>query len=475
MGKKKHASGLQQFLSDNRVMTFTNQDGEIDTLDLRTDETTDETLGLLNELPALKKLTLQDTQITDKGLAHLSELVQLEELDLRSCKRISDAGMRHVAEIDSLKDLALYDTAVGDKGLTQLVRLVRLERLNLHSTRVTDPGLKLLNNYPKLIDLEIGGKVLTDACLQHVSELPQLEWLQLGESQFSDLGLAQLGRLTRLLHLFIGWTRITGTGFEPLANLTRLESLHASDTLFSDEGLKHLTPLKSLKHLSLATTRITDKGLKYLSKLEKLKALGLDNTRVTKQGKAELKKALPRCVITISADQGQVSRDQFDEEYFWSHPPRCIAGFTLKAICKEEPTTYQIACSCGSESGSVVGFPLSNYSQNYSGSEFVSPLAFRCARCRKTTEIIDTEIHGYDGEQGASTIIRGEGKRTDYHCAKCDSNEMNVFVHFQYQGECHLIESDPTISVEDYFGWFSAEVVCVNCEARNTIADFECA
>src|SRR5262249_40928979 len=163
------------------------------------------------------------------------------------------------------------------------------------------------------------------------------------------------------------------------ARLTKLESLHASKTPFSDAGLKHLTPLKRLKRLALDGTAVTDKGLKHLTGLEKLRDLGLENTRVTKQGKANLKLALPRCVICISVDAGQVSRELYDEDYFWSHPPRCLAGFTAKAMRHDRRTTYQLVCSCGCETGTIVGFPLSNYQPAYKGNEFVGPLAFVCA------------------------------------------------------------------------------------------------
>jgi len=47
----------------------------------------------------------------------------------------------------------------------------------------------------------------------------------------------------------------------------------------------------------LNETQITDAGLKELAKLQKLGYLDLYNTKVTKAGVAELKKALPDCII----------------------------------------------------------------------------------------------------------------------------------------------------------------------------------
>jgi hypothetical protein len=476
MAKNKHLGGLMKFLSDHHLMTYANKDGSVGTVDLRSDKTTDDALRLLGELPSLKSIWLQGTQITDKGLANLSKLDQLEELDLRSCKGITDNGMEHVSNLGKLKRLQLYDTRVGNYGLGLLTRLKNLENLDLHSTQVTDSGLTQLEKLARLRTLQIGGKGPTDSGLEPVGRLEQLRWLLLGESSFTDGGLSYLGKLTRLTDLQIAWTEMTGAGFKHLGNLTRLKDLHASKTRFSDEGLKYLVPLKSLKHLALNGTAVTDTGLQYLVSLEKLKVLGLQNTRVSKQGKAMLKQALPRCVIHISADAGEIKPDQYDEDYFWSHPPRCIAGFNLKAIRDDVPTTYQLACTCGRDIGTVLGFPLSKYNHDYSGREFVGPLAFRCAQCGKTTEIIDTDQHGYDGECGSSVTIRGKGKRTDFSCGKCGLSKMIVIVHFEYGGgELDLRKEDPSIAVEDFFGSFSARVICLQCQDHVSVAGFECA
>ena len=45
-------------------------------------------------------------------------------------------------------------------------------------------------------------------------------------------------------------------------------------------------------------TQITDVGLKELAKLQKLESLSVIGTKATKAGVAELKKALPNCLIS---------------------------------------------------------------------------------------------------------------------------------------------------------------------------------
>src|SRR5687767_13984902 len=103
MATLKRLRSLKQFISEHHIVTYANQDGVIDTLDLRSQHTTDEVRALLQEVPSIRRLSLQGTQITYYGLGLLPRLGHLEELDLRSCKRISDVGMAHVSKLDKLK------------------------------------------------------------------------------------------------------------------------------------------------------------------------------------------------------------------------------------------------------------------------------------------------------------------------------------------------------------------------------------
>jgi hypothetical protein len=478
MAKKKPQGPEEvvRILKGMRVMLFPNSQGQVESLDLRAENTTDETLQVLDQLPGLKRLCLQGTHITNVGLEHLSVIGSLEELDLRSCKKITDQGMKHVSRMLNLKGVKLNDTLIGDRGLESLSALTNLDALGIHSTRVTDGGLQFVTRFARLKSLELGGGSLTDDALRHFELLKELEWLILSESRFTDAALVHLKDLVRLKLLYIAWTPITGSGFKHLAKLTRLENVHAVESQFTDEGLKYLAPLKGLKSLGLSGTKVTDKGLNYIQGLSKLKSLGLEKTKVTRQGKAKLKIVLPRCVITISADQADTRVDDYDAEYFWNNPPRCVAGFTLKALRQEPVSTFQLICGCGGETGEVLGYRLSAYRSDWTGPELVSPLSFRCHQCQKVTEIIDTDIHGYDGEIGSPVNIQGKGKRVAFQCPSCMSDEMSVTVHFQCDGgELDLKRDEPTIAVQDFFGWFQARGLCSKCQSAFSIADFELA
>ena len=51
-----------------------------------------------------------------------------------------------------------------------------------------------------------------------------------------------------------------------------------------------------------------------------------------------------------------------------------------------------LSCGCGEKLGAILGHLLSKANPAYEGPKtFVSPLAFRCSSCRKTTELLDTD------------------------------------------------------------------------------------
>lgn len=472
---QQHDDRAMRFLEENRLLWVPTPKERIHSLSLSGELGTDENLRIVVDLPALKEVCLQGARVTDAGLAILAEQAQLESLDVRSCHGISNKGMAAVSRMRGLKELELYDTSIGDPGLRCVCEIPTLEKLNLHSTRVTDLGLRQLREILGLKTLAIGGPSLNDAALEHVGQLHSLERLMLGESAFTDAGLKFLGNLTRLKHLSVAWSGITGDGFQYLGALKKLESLHASESRFTDAGMEWLVPLTSLKTIALDKTKITDRGIMYLKALTKLRDLAVHNTLVTKTGSDSLKKHLPRCIIR-GASAAKVQKSAADEpDYLWTHPPRCIREFIARPLRTMPATTFLLACSCNSEIGAVLGHPLSQFNPEYTGSEFVGPLAFRCSNCQKTTELIDTDKHGYDGETGSSVTFRGRGRRRAAKCPKCDSSRITATVHFAYDGaERELQGEDPSIPVEDYFGSFSARGSCVECGSEFSIAEFEC-
>ena len=109
--------------------------------------------------------------------------------------------------------------------------------------------------------------------------LPQL-WLTLSNCPISDQGLAGVARTDNLVWLEIDGTQVT------------------------DAGLTHIAKLSCLARLDLHGTKVSDNGLRSLLHLSGLESLRLDETAVTEIGAQELRKALPKCTITLS-DHGK--------------------------------------------------------------------------------------------------------------------------------------------------------------------------
>jgi hypothetical protein len=63
-------------------------------------------------------------------------------------------------------------------------------------------------------------------------------------------------------------------------------------------GLKVLRGHKSLKILRIGGPDVTDAWVADLKTLDNLEILSLDSSKVTDQGLAELRKALPKCLIS---------------------------------------------------------------------------------------------------------------------------------------------------------------------------------
>lgn len=161
--------------------------------------------------------------------------------------------------------------------------------------------------------------------------------------------------------------------------------------------------------------------------------------------------------------------------------PRCLAGFELSPVhqldCWEERTSWQLFCPCGANTGQVLGYSLKDFSPDYDGPEmFVSPLAFQCVACAKVTEIIDTGVHGYDGECGHPATIRGEGTRKAFACIRCGATAFTVTAGCSYP-HFDLIEDEPDLEPrsQDFFDCFGCLGVCTVCGTESAIANYELA
>ena len=151
----------------------------------------------------------------------------------------------------SLKDLPSADVPFG---------------LKLSNSKVTDGGLKALAEHKNLTALELVYTKVTDAGLKDLAKLPNLNSLNLRSTDVTDAGLKELAGLTRLSALDLANDKVTDAGLKTLSGLTSLTALDLSFTDVSDAGLKELAGLKDLVSLRLESTKVTDAGMQELRK-----------------------------------------------------------------------------------------------------------------------------------------------------------------------------------------------------------------
>ena len=106
--------------------------------------------------------------------------------------------------------------------------------------------------------------------------------------------------LTKVTELSLGNTQITDAGLKELAKLQNLTNTNLGYTQITDAGLKDIAKMQNLTDLSLSGTKITDACLRDIAKLQKLTYLSLRDTKITNENAAELRKALPKCIIRHS-------------------------------------------------------------------------------------------------------------------------------------------------------------------------------
>ena len=190
--------------------------------------------------------------------------------------------------------------------------------------------------------------------------------------------------------------------------------------------------------------------------------------------------------------------------YFRSHPPRCLDGFVTRVaelpnaqfdghaslsqlqfeappgVTIEAPEhmnpVFALACKCGGASHYVHGYQWTNIDFD-NAVVFLSPLVLECSACSAKTNLLDTDIHGYDGELGhGSTTVRGEGQPFVFQCETCGRQPFEIFVRLEYPDD--LFDDDfPEAKgrEQDLFTWFTLLGRCQQCSRLLTITDFECA
>lgn len=153
-----------------------------------------------------------------------------------------DRFFRRIVQVD------LGDPKTTDDDLRRLAAAPRLRALVIAGNcKITDAGLRHVAEMKHLDDLTVLGPATTDEGLKHLAKLAQVRFLDL-MGPFTDLGLKNLSELRELRFLVLASPHLSDQGLSSLRSLSKLQGLILSAPV-TDGGMKHLLPLNNLETL----------------------------------------------------------------------------------------------------------------------------------------------------------------------------------------------------------------------------------
>ena len=166
--------------------------------------------------------------------------LETDTIDVRTLAGINDQDIGVLHDLPNLRRLILDHAAITDTGMKYVARNPSITVLSLTHTQVTDAGLAELKNLIGLEELRLDHVGITDAGLAHLQEFPRLRWLSLYQTPVTNAGLARLKPLFFLEHLSLDQTSVTDAGLPQLSELPRLRYLSVWDTRVTDVGIATL-------------------------------------------------------------------------------------------------------------------------------------------------------------------------------------------------------------------------------------------
>jgi hypothetical protein len=207
---------------------------------------------------------------------------------------------------------------------------------------------------------------------------------------------------------------------------------------------------------------------------------------VGRRGRREAAELLASRIVALTNNVVEPLADSAEDDlaYVRSHPPKCLtafhtspAVFTGRLDGHGEPVNsfFEVHCPCGSKEHQVLCYPIVH--PDSGDVVLVGPIALRCKKCRRTSELFDAKQHGYDAEHGtAPRRLCGEGERTAFVCPQCQTANFGVVARFEYSSDGLYDDDEQLIArAEDYFTWFTLLGRCAGCSKETHIVEFECA
>jgi hypothetical protein len=207
---------------------------------------------------------------------------------------------------------------------------------------------------------------------------------------------------------------------------------------------------------------------------------------VGRRGRREAAELLASRIVALTNNVVEPLADSTEEDlaYVRSHPPKCLTAFhTSPAVStgrldghgESVNSFFELQCPCGGKEHQVLCYPLVHPDSREV--VLVGPIALRCKKCRRTSEIFDAKQHGYNAEHGTTpTRLCGEAERTAFACPHCQAVNFGVVARFEYSSDGLYDDDEGLIArAEDYFTWFTLLGRCAGCSKETHIVEFECA
>jgi hypothetical protein len=228
---------------------------------------TDDGLKNVADLRTLERLLLSDTDITDAGLLHLEGLSAATSITLARTK-VTAAGVRRLqAALPNCKispDAAELERKPVEIELwpegqqpTAAELMTRAKKLGVDLDVTADasrPGNPIVSL--RLFNCDISA----DSLLRLLEETPELEVLNLRDLVAGDDLLRRMPELRKLRYLAMMDCRVTDAGVANLAKQSRLEEVELDRNYITDQGLAPFKNLPNLERLSFTNNRATYKA-----------------------------------------------------------------------------------------------------------------------------------------------------------------------------------------------------------------------
>ena len=260
-------------------------------LEFREPSFTDIDLKALPNLEKVEMLTLVDTAVTDEGCRELLRARALVEIAIISDK-ISDNALGVLAQLPALRSLQIHrGPRIGDVGLRLLSDCIILRELYLKETAITDQGLSAIAKLPHVWSLILDDTAVSDEGCVALADMPHLSLLGLRRTRVMGHGVA---RLRDNQHFIVNLedTSATDEAVTTIAErISNLKFISLNRTIVGDGAARALSKLQRLNEVRFSYTKLTDEGLAAFVGHPFLDAIYVEGCAVSKAAVSALKKA----------------------------------------------------------------------------------------------------------------------------------------------------------------------------------------